>query len=262
MPHTAIAVAAALVVVVVVVVVAAAVRPRTASIARAQAATRRARAVRHRTRATTSESAARAAAAVTPLGHDVSMCRLRNQHEGSGDHAAVASARDSGTRGNNKGNARLQAPTSAVGEDGDTHTATPPPPQSPSQSSWSSSWSTAGDKTASPDVESLTDARNDLDLDGDGGVAASDAPCSRCNGAVHRVSDDVLAHERAARRAGHPLYTDPASGMSVMTADALRQRGKCCGFACRHCPYAHVNVRAWRAASDDDDDDDGDGDRA
>lgn len=32
-------------------------------------------------------------------------------------------------------------------------------------------------------------------------------------------------------------YTDPATGLMVMTARYLLRRGYCCGNDCRHCPY-------------------------
>ncbi|KAI9224107.1 hypothetical protein BC828DRAFT_374292 [Blastocladiella britannica] len=38
------------------------------------------------------------------------------------------------------------------------------------------------------------------------------------------------------------MYKDPATGYSVMTAYCHRERGYCCGSACRHCPYNRVNV--------------------
>ena len=50
------------------------------------------------------------------------------------------------------------------------------------------------------------------------------------------------AHEIACRK-GEPLYTDPATGYSVMTRDYLLKRKKCCGNKCRHCPYGHINVK-------------------
>ncbi|GAC1311481.1 MAG: hypothetical protein NVSMB19_25910 [Vulcanimicrobiaceae bacterium] len=34
------------------------------------------------------------------------------------------------------------------------------------------------------------------------------------------------------------------NGLLVFTAAYHERRGSCCGNACRHCPYAHVNVRA------------------
>lgn len=56
------------------------------------------------------------------------------------------------------------------------------------------------------------------------------------------MSDDVWTlHARACAR-GEPTYTDPASGLLVLTEVALEERGACCGSGCRHCPYHHVNV--------------------
>ncbi|KAG7379693.1 hypothetical protein PHYBOEH_011812 [Phytophthora boehmeriae] len=39
------------------------------------------------------------------------------------------------------------------------------------------------------------------------------------------------------------MYTDPATGYSVMTAYILKERQVCCGNGCRHCPYGHANVK-------------------
>ena len=46
----------------------------------------------------------------------------------------------------------------------------------------------------------------------------------------------------AACAEGRAAYTDPAEGLFVLTAEALRGRGTCCGNACRHCPWDWVNV--------------------
>uniref|UniRef100_A0A671MGC2 Chromosome 1 open reading frame 53 n=1 Tax=Sinocyclocheilus anshuiensis TaxID=1608454 RepID=A0A671MGC2_9TELE len=35
---------------------------------------------------------------------------------------------------------------------------------------------------------------------------------------------------------------DPITGYSVFTEFAHRKRGRCCGSACRHCPYGQINV--------------------
>ncbi|MEO0603657.1 MAG: DUF5522 domain-containing protein [Myxococcota bacterium] len=48
-------------------------------------------------------------------------------------------------------------------------------------------------------------------------------------------------HARALA-AGATTYIDPATGYRVFTEIAHRQRGSCCGSACRHCPFDHVNV--------------------
>jgi hypothetical protein len=47
---------------------------------------------------------------------------------------------------------------------------------------------------------------------------------------------------RQACQAGLTHYEDPETGFLVMTELAHRRRGYCCGNACRHCPYGHVNV--------------------
>jgi ATP-binding cassette subfamily B (MDR/TAP) protein 1 len=47
---------------------------------------------------------------------------------------------------------------------------------------------------------------------------------------------------RLACESGHDTYTDPPSGYQVLTSEALRRQGKCCGNSCRHCPYGHINV--------------------
>jgi hypothetical protein len=38
-------------------------------------------------------------------------------------------------------------------------------------------------------------------------------------------------------------YIDPKTGYSVFTEIEHFARGKCCGNACRHCPYGHANVK-------------------
>ncbi len=47
---------------------------------------------------------------------------------------------------------------------------------------------------------------------------------------------------KVAQARNDPTYTDPATGFVVFTADALRERGRCCGSGCRHCPFAHDKV--------------------
>lgn len=46
----------------------------------------------------------------------------------------------------------------------------------------------------------------------------------------------MAAHERAMAE-GESGYLDPTSGLFVMTARYLWERGHCCEQACRHCPY-------------------------
>lgn len=49
-------------------------------------------------------------------------------------------------------------------------------------------------------------------------------------------------HQRACDQC-KSSYIDPPTGYMVLTEYAHLQRGKCCGNACRHCPFEHVNVR-------------------
>ncbi|HLL66895.1 MAG TPA: DUF5522 domain-containing protein [Micromonosporaceae bacterium] len=46
----------------------------------------------------------------------------------------------------------------------------------------------------------------------------------------------VHAHA-AAVDAGEAGYLDPETGLFVLTASFLADRGTCCGRGCRHCPY-------------------------
>ncbi|EGZ04963.1 hypothetical protein PHYSODRAFT_342813 [Phytophthora sojae] len=48
---------------------------------------------------------------------------------------------------------------------------------------------------------------------------------------------------QAACTSKQAMYTDPATGYSVMAAYILTERQVCCGNGCRHCPYGHANVK-------------------
>ena len=50
--------------------------------------------------------------------------------------------------------------------------------------------------------------------------------------------DAVLEAHAAAIARGESMYPDPATGLLVLTAAYLADRGYCCGRGCRHCPYA------------------------
>ncbi|XP_017334493.1 uncharacterized protein C1orf53 homolog isoform X2 [Ictalurus punctatus] len=56
---------------------------------------------------------------------------------------------------------------------------------------------------------------------------------------------DRLVHSlhQDACKAGKTTYTDPGSGYTVFTEVAHKKRGRCCGNACRHCPYGQINVK-------------------
>ncbi len=47
-----------------------------------------------------------------------------------------------------------------------------------------------------------------------------------------------LAHQTAVDR-GQDFYTDPETGLMVMTSLYLLKRGNCCANICRHCPFGH-----------------------
>ncbi len=55
--------------------------------------------------------------------------------------------------------------------------------------------------------------------------------------AGHPRRAEVLAAHAAALAAGDAFYSDPDTGLSVLTAGFLARRGTCCGRGCRHCPY-------------------------
>uniref|UniRef100_A0AAY5KQR6 Uncharacterized protein n=1 Tax=Esox lucius TaxID=8010 RepID=A0AAY5KQR6_ESOLU len=59
------------------------------------------------------------------------------------------------------------------------------------------------------------------------------------------TEDQLAIHKlhMKACEAKRRMYVDPASGYKVFTEFAHRQRGTCCGSACRHCPYGQVNVK-------------------
>jgi hypothetical protein len=47
----------------------------------------------------------------------------------------------------------------------------------------------------------------------------------------------IMAAHRAALLAGRPGYSDPDTGLFVLTAATLASQGSCCHNGCRHCPY-------------------------
>ena len=50
-------------------------------------------------------------------------------------------------------------------------------------------------------------------------------------------SPEALRAHREACASGDAGYMDPDSGLFVMTARFLRERGYCCALGCRHCPW-------------------------
>ncbi|MFC4068025.1 DUF5522 domain-containing protein [Actinoplanes subglobosus] len=53
----------------------------------------------------------------------------------------------------------------------------------------------------------------------------------------HPRRAEILAAHAEALDAGRPGYSDPGSGLFVLTAGFLAARGTCCTRGCRHCPY-------------------------
>jgi hypothetical protein len=53
----------------------------------------------------------------------------------------------------------------------------------------------------------------------------------------HPRRAEILAAHAAALDAGQAGYLDPDSGLFVLTAGFLSDRGTCCSRGCRHCPY-------------------------
>ena len=49
--------------------------------------------------------------------------------------------------------------------------------------------------------------------------------------------DDILKAHESAMAAGRAAYIDPLTGLMVMTARNLWERGACCDSGCRHCPW-------------------------
>lgn len=47
----------------------------------------------------------------------------------------------------------------------------------------------------------------------------------------------IIAAHDAALADGAAGYADPVTGLFVLTAGYLADRGRCCGRGCRHCPY-------------------------
>lgn len=58
----------------------------------------------------------------------------------------------------------------------------------------------------------------------------------RFDAATAGYSAAMTAHRHAVESC-EPGYLDPDTGLFVMTAVFLRDRGWCCDCGCRHCPY-------------------------
>jgi hypothetical protein len=60
-------------------------------------------------------------------------------------------------------------------------------------------------------------------------------PSRLAPGHPHRA--EILAAHAEAMARGDSGYIDPDSGLFVLTAAFLAQRGTCCDSGCRHCPF-------------------------
>jgi Family of unknown function (DUF5522) len=56
-------------------------------------------------------------------------------------------------------------------------------------------------------------------------------------GPDHPHREEILVAHAAALDAGEAGYLDPVTGLFVLTAATLADRGSCCEQGCRHCPY-------------------------
>jgi len=55
--------------------------------------------------------------------------------------------------------------------------------------------------------------------------------------AEHPERRRILERHAAALAAGDAGYLDPETGLFVLSAAYLVERGSCCENECRHCPY-------------------------
>ena len=59
---------------------------------------------------------------------------------------------------------------------------------------------------------------------------------SRCDPSRSDYAAIIATHEQAVAL-GATTYSDPSSGLTVLTVAAHLARGACCDSGCRHCPY-------------------------
>ncbi|CAJ1060913.1 putative protein C1orf53 [Xyrichtys novacula] len=82
--------------------------------------------------------------------------------------------------------------------------------------------------------QTSADRREEADFSSDNGQGARKFTEEEMS--IHRVHKEACEAKKQ-------MYVDPSSGYKVFTEYAHLQRGKCCGSACRHCPYGQVNVK-------------------
>jgi diphthamide synthase (EF-2-diphthine--ammonia ligase) len=105
-------------------------------------------------------------------------------------------------------------------------------------------------RCAYQDQPKVLQAIDDLSLSPSSSVSKSKTEWQRVDFPVNDIDDledivpqDFSAPHQKACAAGDLTYIDPETGYIVMTEIAHTRRGKCCGSGCRHCPYAHENVK-------------------
>ncbi|KAK7888607.1 hypothetical protein WMY93_024167 [Mugilogobius chulae] len=85
--------------------------------------------------------------------------------------------------------------------------------------------------------ESQADSRGGEETEKRGGAREGEScSISEEEWTIHRI-------HREACEAQKQMYVDPGSGYKVFTEFAHHRRGRCCGSACRHCPFGQVNVK-------------------
>ncbi|KAG7230606.1 hypothetical protein INR49_025323 [Caranx melampygus] len=84
-----------------------------------------------------------------------------------------------------------------------------------------------------------------LQINADNSEAGGAGTSCSVGGAAKFTEEELAIHRihREACEAKKQMYVDPSSGYKVFTEYAHLKRGKCCGSACRHCPYGQVNVK-------------------
>ncbi|XP_034555984.1 uncharacterized protein C1orf53 homolog [Notolabrus celidotus] len=94
-------------------------------------------------------------------------------------------------------------------------------------------------------VPSLSEERTRSSLQVSADRRGPDLKTSNDRGAAEITEEerDIHRAHTEACEAKKQMYVDPSSGYKVFTEYAHLQRGKCCGSACRHCPYGQVNVK-------------------
>ncbi|XP_067394326.1 LOW QUALITY PROTEIN: uncharacterized protein C1orf53 homolog [Emydura macquarii macquarii] len=76
-----------------------------------------------------------------------------------------------------------------------------------------------------------------------GGELSTEPPGRPDSRELAAAEKRIVALHREACAAGLQNYVDPVTGYLVFTEVAHLQRGRCCGSACRHCPYDQANVK-------------------